>query len=813
MRTVVSGQADRQSLDYAASLSSSSAPSFNTDTCGVTQPSISQSFSTLSTAASATTRKINLDLFKMDFTTLLHRRRHSVILADPAQVAVDGTREQLEMLADHEDSERPARRKSNSEHKFYHFLTRSRSRSSKRTTASASISEELVPENDQSIHSRQSSWSSARSSQNRPISSGTASTSKPSNIRPMSTTTTTTATTIQPPTPKPRRQLPPPVVPQSPSKKKLHIFGRGDDDGHDEFPRPARQSSSEPSTSSNSHKPSKLENLFKPTRFFSSSRRTQSPPPVLSLSHSNNVVSPMPTPSSSNSGSLSNHVPVSKPVSISRRRASTNDSISSLSSSAHRAVPVHAPQPRPPATADGSVSMPLPRITHTPATPSRSGTAPPRLSSHHHRKDSLESQPSYRYRPLTMDMVNEERDSKELDVKGKGKETEDSNISRPSSKSRESDHSSASAQHHHSSRHPPIKPKTSNLANIRSAKHGSFDFERPGWGSSVVRSMSGTSGRSGLSGGRYSRSGESVGSGTRGKDDEPVRRKAVNAKVSSKREEHKSQKKAFQEEDDPAPPYSPTPAADKGLSSSLGRSGGKRSGIARLIGLASHGAFPFEPPVPSPTFSQDDATSDEKKDIYTDGERGRRRREKEKEKHRSREVTEEKEKARVRDRNRSPEQNDTAGTSSFLDMSTRPSRKGRSLDLGIGLSWAPTKVREDLLIPGGVFGVNGRISDSTSSRNGLRTRSKTVDEFGVETQDKSKVGRDVAEVFKKVLDPEGYNAFKKYVHQFDAHEIPFDGQNGIIARAQRLLDKRSELGEESKRKLVDRLAKIVLQNA
>ncbi|KAJ3865620.1 hypothetical protein EV359DRAFT_38345, partial [Lentinula novae-zelandiae] len=142
--------------------------------------------------------------------------------------------------------------------------------------------------------------------------------------------------------------------------------------------------------------------------------------------------------------------------------------------------------------------------------------------------------------------------------------------------------------------------------------------------------------------------------------------------------------------------------------------------------------------------------------------------------------------------------------------------KGRSLDLGIGLSWAPTRVREDVLLPGGRFvngrGLNGRISESTSSRNGLRAdRARTVDEFGVE--ERSKVGRDVAEMFKKALDPEGYRAFKKYVHQFDAHEIAFDGPNGIIARAQRLLDKRSNLEEESKKKLVDGLVKIVLQNA
>lgn len=95
---------------------------------------------------------------------------------------------------------------------------------------------------------------------------------------------------------------------------------------------------------------------------------------------------------------------------------------------------------------------------------------------------------------------------------------------------------------------------------------------------------------------------------------------------------------------------------------------------------------------------------------------------------------------------------------------SRSGRKGRSLDLGIGLSWAGTKVPESVLLPGGMFanskGLNGRLSDSTSSRPGVQaSRERAVDEFGVE--DRSKVGKDVANIFKKALDPEGYSAFKK----------------------------------------------------
>ncbi|KAE9410056.1 hypothetical protein BT96DRAFT_984381 [Gymnopus androsaceus JB14] len=521
----------RQSIDYAPSLSSLSAPS-STDSSGVCPTE--ETVLTLSTNAKTftTLNSTNKTSLKMgvpntcyqtfQFSTLLRSsstkskagRRHSVVLSE--QAVVNGT----EM----DDPDRPTRRKSKSD-RFYNFLrSGSRSRSSKRTAASTSISEELdsaMPENTQDPHSRNSSWSSASSSQKRPTSSTTASTSKPSNIiqsRPISTTTTATNTTITPPTPKARRQAPSSIpkpldAPKSPTttaRKRLHnIFRKSsisssraaspdhsDEEGDGSTPRPtrntnlhsrpvspspqfprSRQSSSEPNSSSTTNSSSKLENLFKPTKFFSSSRRPTSPPPPLSLSHSSSIVSPMPTPSSSNSASSnipivsgpSKHVSTSK---IARRRASTNDSISS-SSSLHRPAHVAAPQPRPPQFAPSPIehtttSQPVPRITHTPTTPSRSGTAPPRLT---HRKDSMDS--GYRYRPLLM--VDEERDSKELElvVKGKGKELDTSSKGKESENSSASGHKSTSTNHNHNStRVLPIKSKTSNLTNIRSAKHG-----------------------------------------------------------------------------------------------------------------------------------------------------------------------------------------------------------------------------------------------------------------------------------------------------------------------------------------------------
>jgi hypothetical protein len=51
------------------------------------------------------------------------------------------------------------------------------------------------------------------------------------------------------------------------------------------------------------------------------------------------------------------------------------------------------------------------------------------------------------------------------------------------------------------------------------------------------------------------------------------------------------------------------------------------------------------------------------------------------------------------------------------------------------------------------------------------------------------------------------------VHRFDAHDIPFDGPNGILAKTERLLNKSSTLSDESKRRLLDNLIQIILQNA
>lgn len=51
------------------------------------------------------------------------------------------------------------------------------------------------------------------------------------------------------------------------------------------------------------------------------------------------------------------------------------------------------------------------------------------------------------------------------------------------------------------------------------------------------------------------------------------------------------------------------------------------------------------------------------------------------------------------------------------------------------------------------------------------------------------------------------------IYQFDAHEIPFDGPTGIISRVDALLATVQTLGFDEKRRLMDKLVRIILQNA
>jgi hypothetical protein len=104
----------------------------------------------------------------------------------------------------------------------------------------------------------------------------------------------------------------------------------------------------------------------------------------------------------------------------------------------------------------------------------------------------------------------------------------------------------------------------------------------------------------------------------------------------------------------------------------------------------------------------------------------------------------------------------------------RSGTKGRSLDLGLGLAWAPSKVREDALLPSSTFFAR---SWSNSSSNRSRSGSTATgvsssttgngsgrSKKGLTDQDpdlqRSKMGKEVAELFKHAVDPQGYAAFR-----------------------------------------------------
>jgi hypothetical protein len=81
--------------------------------------------------------------------------------------------------------------------------------------------------------------------------------------------------------------------------------------------------------------------------------------------------------------------------------------------------------------------------------------------------------------------------------------------------------------------------------------------------------------------------------------------------------------------------------------------------------------------------------------------------------------------------------NSTTLADTGVSVGYRSGAKGRSLDLGLGLAWAPVKVREAAVMPGSSFG--RLLSGSWREQH----------------------GKEVAEVFRNALDEDGYLSFKK----------------------------------------------------
>ncbi|CAL1701202.1 unnamed protein product [Somion occarium] len=215
-----------------------------------------------------------------------------------------------------------------------------------------------------------------------------------------------------------------------------------------------------------------------------------------------------------------------------------------------------------------------------------------------------------------------------------------------------------------------------------------------------------------------------------------------------------------------ADPASPT-SSQSGHSSSWGKSGGKQ------ILRSSHGAFKFEPAVPMIPGSP---ASDERKSAARGG----------------------------------------PGPSNLSNPPTptkalpqRPSTKGRSLDLGLGLSWAPSRVREEAMLPRSHVGVSASTSKARARYRGTWVDQDARHEFGVGSRAEP-IGSEVAHAFKDALGDAAYSIFKMFVHRFDAHAIPLEGPYGLIYHAHRLLDEANTLDERNKQLLMDNMFPLLI---
>lgn len=342
---------------------------------------------------------------------------------------------------------------------------------------------------------------------------------------------------------------------------------------------------------------------------------------------------------------------------------------------------------------------------------------------------------------------------------------------------------------------------------VRSTKHGSFDFERPGWGATIMQ-RTGSAGTSNSGWSRESATKEResalgpglAGVGTLQRDASMKRSREREAQMKARRKQLDKEKAREAERDNTegakektkaSSSHRATPQSDHagaststngtavtaatGKSSSMSKATGKKSlfgrrgsasGSTRLLGVsAQHGPFAFEPPVPSPTRST--GSTGTAPEIST-SKAGRER-----EKERLRE-----EKERQKDKKGLP-RIDRAPVPVPVpphNVGHRSGTKGRSLDLGLGLAWAPSKVREDALLPSSTFfnrtisnsssigrsvsaSTNGRsVSSSTNGNGGLRRRGTLEADTDAE---RSKIGREVAEIFRNALDEKGYAAFKQ----------------------------------------------------
>lgn len=355
---------------------------------------------------------------------------------------------------------------------------------------------------------------------------------------------------------------------------------------------------------------------------------------------------------------------------------------------------------------------------------------------------------------------------------------------------------------------PPGPVKSTNSA--KSTKHGSFDFERPGSSAAAPLTIqrSGSAGTSGTKISAHSREKEGqvgpgmAGVGTLQRELSMKRVQQDQSKPKEKVDRHTSSQRTTPEHVHASTSTNGTGPGKVSLSKATGKryahargvSGktGSGSGLSRLIGgHPQHGPFSFEPPVPTlaswstGTGGSTSTTGTGYGHIQREEDREKAEREyervqleKAKEKERQREM---KKRGLKMSGDRPPvpvpsvpiplRPTVAEGLSSSPPVGHRSGQKGRSLDLGLGLAWAPSSVPEEALLPSSVFvrgldygreadSRNGSLSGRATGKRGRKDRTRDEEAQG------SMIGRDVAELFRKALDVDGYRLFKHCMSPF-----------------------------------------------
>ncbi|KAH9053315.1 hypothetical protein EDB87DRAFT_1709172 [Lactarius vividus] len=134
----------------------------------------------------------------------------------------------------------------------------------------------------------------------------------------------------------------------------------------------------------------------------------------------------------------------------------------------------------------------------------------------------------------------------------------------------------------------------------------------------------------------------------------------------------------------------------------------------------------------------------------------------------------------------------------------------REVELDLGLTWAPSKIRVREWTPGGTLPAQLGPADEARAARRLAEY-----EMGyARSRSRSRKDKEVTGRFREVLGAEGFEAFKKYVRRFDADIIPLEGASGLLGRVERLLDKAPtrHVGTREKREMLDDLVRIVRES-